>query len=238
MFLTFFGKPRWGQSEHIQHAMHDEHGHDAHGHDAHGHDAHAHQAPAHDDGTGGYHPHESPIAMLIPLVVLSIGAVFAGAVFDSHFVGADTAGKFWNGALVFDRNLMEAAEHIPVYVKWAPFTVMLIGLVVAWYAYLRNPKVPAAFVARFGPLYRFLFNKWYFDELYNVLFVRPAFWIGRQLWQLGDVGIIDRFGPNGAAWVVMKGTVGAKRLQSGYLTSYALVMLLGLVAAISWAMVG
>ncbi len=231
MFLTFFGKPRWAQSEHIQHALHDAHGHDDHAHDAHGHDHHA-------DGAAGYHPHESPLTMLIPLIVLSLGAVFAGAMFHTYFVGADTGGKFWNGALVFDRDLMEAAERIPLWIKWAPFTVMLTGLVIAWYAYLRNPKVPAAFVAQFGVIYQFLFNKWYFDELYDFLFVRPAFWIGRQLWQLGDIGIIDRFGPNGAAWVVMKGTVGARRLQSGYLTSYALVMLLGLVAAISWALVG
>ena len=87
-------------------------------------------------------------------------------------------------------------------------------------------------------LHQFLYNKWYFDELYNFLFVQPAFWLGRQLWKIGDIGIIDRFGPNGAAWVVAKGSVGAKRFQSGYLTSYALVMLLGLVAAISWVMVG
>jgi NADH-quinone oxidoreductase subunit L len=237
MFLTFFGKPRWDQSEHIQHAMHDAHGHDAHAHDDHGH-AHGPGAHGPGDGTAGYHPHESPLTMLVPLIVLSLGAVFAGVLFHARFVGADTGAQFWNGALFFDRHLMEAAEHIPLWVKWAPFTVMLAGLVIAWYAYLRNPKVPAAFVAQFGTLYQFLFNKWYFDELYDFLFVRPAFWLGRQLWKLGDIGVIDRFGPNGAAWVVMKGTVGAKRLQSGYLTSYALVMLLGLVAAISWAMVG
>jgi NADH-quinone oxidoreductase subunit L len=242
MFLTFFGEPRWAGSEHIQHAVHAGHDHDESGSDHPAevdrqHDAHAAPEPG-PIGTAGYHPHESPLAMLIPLVVLSLGAVFAGAVFNGHFVGADTGAKFWNGALVFDRELMEAREQIPLWVKWSPFSVMLIGLVVAWYAYLRNPKVPAVFVARIGPLYQFLFNKWYFDELYDFLFVRPAFWIGHQLWQLGDIGIIDRFGPNGAAWVVMKGTAGAKRLQSGYLTSYALVMLLGLVAAVSWALVG
>ena len=246
MFLTFFGKPRWEQSEHIQHAMHDAHGHEGPGEesDSHAEDTHHVHALDHHvpgvgrDGTGGYHPHESPLAMLIPLAVLSLGAVFAGALFHSYFVGVDTGGHFWNGSLVFDRDLMEADEHVALWVKWAPFTVMLIGFVIAWYAYLRNPKLPAAFVEQFGGLYQFLFNKWYFDELYDFLFVRPAFWIGRQLWKLGDIGIIDRFGPNGAAWVVMKGSVGAKRLQSGYLTSYALVMLLGLVAAVSWALVG
>ena len=234
VFLTFFGKPRWAQSEHIQHAVHDAHGHDAHGHDDHdhGHDVHG------DDGTAGYHPHESPWPMLVPLIVLSIGAVFAGAVFHGSFVGIETGGDFWKGSLSFDKALFEAAEHIPVWVKWAPFSVMLTGLFVAWYAYIRNPKFPAVFVEQFSVLHQFLYNKWYFDELYNFLFVRPAFWLGRQLWKIGDIGIIDRFGPNGAAWVVAKGSVGAKRFQSGYLTSYALVMLLGLVAAISWVMVG
>ena len=233
VFLTFFGKPRWAQSEHIQHAVHDAHGHDDH---AHGHDAH--DDHAHDDGTAGYHPHESPWPMLVPLIVLSFGAVFAGAVFHGSFVGIETGADFWKGSLSFDKALFEAAEHIPLWVKWAPFSVMLTGLVVAWYAYIRNPKFPAAFVEQFSVLHQFLYNKWYFDELYNFLFVRPAFWLGRQFWKIGDIGIIDRFGPNGAAWVVAKGSVGAKRFQSGYLTSYALVMLLGLVAAVSWVMVG
>jgi NADH-quinone oxidoreductase subunit L len=91
-------------------------------------------------------------------------------------------------------------------------------------------------VEQIGPVHAFLYNKWYFDELYNFLFVRPAFWLGRQFWQRGDVGLIDRFGPNGIAWVVAKGAVGARMVQSGFLTSYALIMLLGLVAAITWVL--
>ena len=81
-----------------------------------------------------------------------------------------------------------------------------------------------------------MFNKWYFDELYNAIFVRPAIWFGKLLWHGGDEGIIDRFGPDGAAWVVVQGAGAAKRFQSGYLTSYALIMLLGLVAAITWVL--
>ena len=234
IFLTFFGKPRWAASEHIQHAVHDAHAHDAHAHDAHADHGHAHD----DDGTAGYHPHESPLPMLVPLIVLSVGAVFAGAVFHGAFVGIETGGDFWKGSLFFDKALFEAAETIPAYIKWAPFVVMLTGLFVAWYAYIRNPKFPGLFVEQFSALHAFVYNKWYFDELYAFLFVRPAFWLGQQFWKIGDIGIIDRFGPNGAAWVVAKGSVGARRLQSGYLTSYALVMLLGLVAAVSWVMVG
>ena len=114
---------------------------------------------------------------------------------------------------------------------------LLIGFSIAWLAYIKDTSIPAKTVKQLGPLYRFLYNKWYFDEPYNVVFVKPAFWLGRIFWQKGDVGIIDRFGPNGAAWVVEKGAVVAKKVQSGYLYSYALVMLLGLVAAISWVMV-
>jgi NADH-quinone oxidoreductase subunit L len=228
VFLTFFGKPRWAQSEHIQHAVHDAHGHDDH---AHAHADHGHAA--HGDGTAGYHPHESPLSMMIPLGLLSVGAIFAGWVFAPHFVGLEGAAEFWKGAVVVDKGLIEAAEHIGAW-SFAPTIVMLTGLFVAWYAYIRNPRFPAMFVEQFTVVHRFLYNKWYFDELYDLIFVRPAFWLGRQFWKLGDIGIIDRFGPNGAAWVVAQGSRAAVKLQSGYLYSYALVMLVGLVGAISW----
>jgi len=240
VFLTFFGKPRWAQSEHIQHAVHDAHGHDDHpaeegaaAHDAHGHDhGHAH---ATDDGTAGYHPHESPVSMLVPLGVLTVGAIFAGFVFSPAFL---EGAKFWNGSLFYDEHLMHAMHGVPLWVKLSATVVMLLGLATAWYAYIKNPSFPAKSVAQFGVLHRFVYNKWYFDELYNAVFVRPAFWLGRVFWKQGDVGIIDRFGPNGAAWVVAQGTRGAQKLQSGFLTNYALVMLLGLVGAVTWVMVG
>ncbi|MCC6828992.1 MAG: NADH-quinone oxidoreductase subunit L, partial [Novosphingobium sp.] len=231
VFLTFFGKPRWAGSEHIQHAVHDAHGHDAHAQDDHGHHA------DHGDGTAGYHPHESPLPMLIPLVVLALGAIFAGFLFHNAFI-SEGEGEFWKGSLVFSEHLIHAIHGVPTWVKWAPFTVMAIGLFVAWYGYIRNPRFPAAFVEQFAVLHRFVYNKWYFDELYNFLFVRPAFWLGKVFWKIGDIGIIDRFGPNGAAWVVEQGSGYARKVQSGYLYSYALVMLLGLVGAISWVMVG
>ncbi len=225
MFLTFYGKPRWAQSEHIQHAVHDGHGHDAH--DGHG---------QHDDATAGYRPHESPVSMLIPLGVLALGSVFAGFLFHGVFISGGE-GAFWKGSLAFSEHLIHAMHAVPVWVKWAPFAVMTAGFIVAWYAYIRNPKFPAVFVDQVSVLHTFCYNKWYFDELYDFLFVRPAFWLGRLLWKQGDVGIIDRFGPNGAAWLVMQGTRAAQKVQSGYLYSYALVMLLGLVGAISWMMV-
>jgi len=228
VFLTFHGKPRWEQSEHIQHAVHDDHGH---GHD------HAHHHEAHGDGTAGYHPHESPLSMLIPLVVLSLGAVFAGILFHHQFIYPEEGAAFWKGSLFFDEHLMHAAHEVPLWVKWMPFTVMAIGLFLAWNSYIRDTSLPAKFVAQFKLLHRFLYNKWYFDELYDILFVKPAFAIGRFFWKRGDEGTIDRFGPDGAAALVEGGTRLAVRLQSGYVYGYAFVMLLGLVGLASWAMV-
>ncbi|MFM5954982.1 MAG: NADH-quinone oxidoreductase subunit L [Novosphingobium sp.] len=222
VFLTFYGKPRWDQSEHIQHAVHDDH----HGH------AHDH----HSDGTAGYHPHESPLNMLIPLGVLSLGAVFAGALFAHSFI-SDGTGEFWRGSIAFGEHLIHEMHSVPTWVKWAPFAVMITGLAVAWYGYIREPGFPARFANAIKPIYTFVYNKWYFDELYDRIFVRPAFWLGEKFWKLGDIGLIDRFGPNGSAWAVAQGSRIASRLQTGYLYSYALVMLLGLTAAISWVLV-
>ncbi|MGV1683022.1 NADH-quinone oxidoreductase subunit L [Sphingopyxis sp. NJF-3] len=236
VFLTFFGKPRWAASEHIQHAVHgDHHDHPADEHsgdDVH----HAHAADAH-EGTAGYHPHESPLSMLIPLGVLSVGAVFAGFLFNHQFIYPEEGMAFWKGSIAFDEHLMHAAHEVPTIIKWMPFTAMAIGLVLAWNSYIRNTALPARFVAQFGLLHKFLFNKWYFDELYNVLFVKPAFAIGRFFWKRGDEGTIDRFGPDGVAALVQGGTRLAVRLQSGYVYGYAFVMLLGLVGLASWAMV-
>ena len=215
MFLTFWGKPRWIESEHIQHSVH--------------------KTPeeAGEDTTGGYHPHESPISMLVPLGVLSIGAVLAGQIFAPTFLD-DAA--FWGSSIFYNEPLIHAMHAVPYWVKYSALVVMLIGLFVAWLAYIKDTTIPGKTAEQLGPIYRFLYNKWYFDELYHYLFVVPAFWLGRQFWKLGDVGTIDRFGPNGVAWVVEKGAVGAKKFQTGYLYSYALVMLLGLVAAITWVL--
>ncbi len=228
MFLTFFGKPRWEQSEHIQHAMHD---HDDHDHDAHGHDPKS-------DGTAGYHPHESPWSMLTPLALLTIGAVFAGFVFHKAFIDAEVGAAFWaNSTLYFNTHLMHAMHEVPLWVKLSSTAAMLIGLTTAYVMYQLSKDAPQRLATTFAPIYRFFLNKWYFDELYNFLFVRPAFWFGRLFWKQGDIGIIDRFGPNGSAALVSFGSKLAVRMQSGYLYTYALVMLLGLVIAVSWMMV-
>ncbi|MGE0179851.1 MAG: NADH-quinone oxidoreductase subunit L [Sphingomonas sp.] len=236
VFLTFFGKPRWAESEHIQHALHDHHEHpDAE--DA-GHDTHAHEAGAAEvhTGTGGYHPHESPWTMLLPLALLSIGAVFAGFLFHHAFIDAEGGPHFWGGSVAFDAHLAHESHLVPLWVKLSATAAMLLGLAIAFYAYIRNTAFPAQFVANFRMLYLFLLNKWYFDELYNVVFVRPSIWLGRVLWKRGDEKTIDRFGPDGAAAMVVAGTRLTARIQTGYLYTYALVMLLGVAAAATWVM--
>ncbi len=233
MFLTFFGKARWDQSEHIQHAVHDGHHHDDHALDDHAHDDH-HHAPS--DGTLGYHPHESPIAMLIPLGLLSLGAIFAGYAFTHSFIDAEHGVEFWKGSLSFDTHLMHAMHDVPLLVKLSASIVMLMGLGLAWWAYIKDTSVPARFVAQFSGLYQFLLNKWYWDELYNIIFIKPSFWFGQLFWKGGDQGVIDRFGPNGAASAVQLSSRWAAKLQTGYLYSYALVMLLGLAGIATWAM--
>ena len=234
IFLTFFGQARWAASEHIQHSLHGDHedeSKDARDHDS----AHDHGVCT-VTGTGGYHPHESPWSMLAPLVLLSVGAVVAGFAFAGHFVGVEAGAQFWKGSLSFSAQLAEAAEKVPFLVSFTPTIVMLIGLAIAMNNYLRDKSAPGRFVATLPGLHNFLMHKWYFDELYDAIFVRPAFAIGRFFWHRGDESTIDRFGPHGAAALVGLGNRVTARVQSGYVTSYALVMLLGLIGAASWAL--
>lgn len=227
MFLTFWGRPRWGASEHIQHAVH---GHEDHPDEEHGDSSHDSEMPP--EGTGGYHPHESPLTMLVPIGLLALGALAAGFAFSHYFL---QSAEFWSGSIAYNEHLMHAMHEVPVWVKYTATIVMLIGLAIAWNNYIRNPQAAAGFVRQFSSIHAFVKNKWYFDELYDFLFVRPSLWLGRLFWKGGDEGTIDRFGPHGAAYAVSIGNRITYRLQSGYLYSYALVMLLGLIGAASWA---
>jgi NADH-quinone oxidoreductase subunit L len=209
VFLTFFGAPRWAAA-----------GHD---HAVHGHEGHA------------FDPHESPLSMLIPLAVLAVGALFAGVVFSHDFIGKGGDG-FWKGALYLgpDNHILEAREDIPAFARQLPTLMMAFGSLVAVLFYVLAPSIPAWLARIFRPVYEFLLNKWYFDELYDMIFVRPAFWLGGLFWKGGDGAIIDRLGPDGvAAWVVDM-TGRAVKLQSGYIYHYAFAMLAGLAALITW----
>jgi NADH-quinone oxidoreductase subunit L len=230
IFLTFFGEPRWAASENVQHALHGEHEEPSEEHGDSAHDAH--RVPA---GAGGYQPHESPLTMLVPICLLALGALLAGQIFHGIFIDGERAPAFWRGSVAFSRHLAEAAESSALWVKLAPTAAWLIGLWIAWRNYIQHPEAAEHFVEQFPGVYKFVSNKWYFDELYRAIFVRPALWLGRLFWKGGDVGTIDRFGPHGAAYAVGVANRVTYRLQSGYLNAYALVMLLGLIGAATWA---
>jgi NADH-quinone oxidoreductase subunit L len=230
IFMTFFGEPRWAASEHVQHALHAEHEDPSEEHGDSAHDAHRVEI-----GSGGYHPHESPLNMLVPICLLAVGSLLVGQIFHGIFIGPERASAYWRGAVAVSRELALAAEGSALWVKLSPTIAMLLGLWIAWNNYIRNPKAAASFVTMFPGIYKFVSNKWYFDELYDAIFVGPALWLGRLFWHGGDEGTIDRFGPHGAAYAVGVGNRITYRFQSGYLYSYALVMLLGLIGAASWA---
>ncbi|WP_421791512.1 NADH-quinone oxidoreductase subunit L [Hyphobacterium sp.] len=235
------------------------------------------------------HAHDSPRVMMIPLILLAVGAVFAGAAFRDNFV-AKHAFTFWeeslpagpyaegnypeyreawlNGTEVGygygadessytedsgeshseDADGMSSAahgdeehhegHHPPIWVLFAPITVSMIGLFLAWVFYIRFEGFGARLAARDGPLHRFLLNKWYFDEIYQFIFVRGAAGLGDLFWKIGDRRIIDGFGPNGFAASAMAAARRLSKAQSGYLYHYAFVMLIGVVALTIWAMTG
>ena len=181
--------------------------------------------------------HESPLVMLVPLAVLAAGAVVAGFVFHGDFIGEKSA-VFWHGAIaaIAGRGYSPMAENLPLWVEFSPFVMTIFGFAVAFYYYILNPELPARMAAKKGLLYTFLYNKWYFDELYDFLFVQPAMKLGRFLWKFGDGTIIDGLGPDGVAARVLDATRGAVRLQSGYVYHYAFAMLIGVVALATWFM--
>ncbi|SES10750.1 NADH-quinone oxidoreductase subunit L [Rhizobium sp. NFR03] len=186
-----------------------------------------------------HHVHESPMVMLLPLFVLGFGAVVAGFLGEGYFYGHEYA-EFWQGALFTsaENELLEEFHHVPALVALSPFIAMVLGFVTAWYFYIKSPETPKALARQHRGLYQFLLNKWYFDELYDFLFVRTAKRLGTFLWKEGDGRVIDGFGPNGVAARVMDVTRGVVRLQTGYLYHYAFVMLIGIAALVTWMMLG
>jgi NADH-quinone oxidoreductase subunit L len=144
--------------------------------------------------------------------------------------------EFWGDSLkvLEGHNTIEAAHHSPLWVELAPLVMGLIGIALAYLFYSLRPDLPAALVRHAGALYRFLYNKWYFDEFYDWLFVRPAHFIGRGLWKQGDGALIDGLGPDGVSTLTRDLARRAGRLQSGYVYHYAFVMLIGVVLFITW----
>ncbi len=186
-----------------------------------------------------HHVHESPMVMLVPLFILAVGALFAGVVFHEYFVG-EHYGEFWKASLFTlpDNHILHAFHDVPMWVKLAPFVAMLLGLLVAVQFYIRSPETPVNLAAHHRFLYRFLLNKWYFDELYDFLFVNPAKRLGSFLWKTGDGRIIDGLGPDGVSNRVVDVTNRVVKLQSGYLYHYAFAMLIGVAGLVTWMMFG
>ncbi len=232
-FMTFEGRAHWGAQ-----------GQDAHGQDAAGQDAPAHATHGHDDHGGGHghgdgKPHESPYAMLVPLAVLAFGSLFAGLAFHSAFIG-EGYDAFWKGALFTgkDNHILHDMHEVPGWVKVSPFVMMTGGFLLAVWFYVLDTRKPVALAAQNPLLYKFLLNKWYFDELYDAIFVRPAKRLGRFLWKKGDGWLIDGFGPDGVSARVIDVTNHVVRLQTGYLYHYAFAMLIGVAAFVTWYILG
>ncbi len=235
VFMTFHNKPVWKDTAHAGHG-HDDHASHAQlethseplDDDAHAHDDHGHHGPL--------QPHESPWVMLVPLLLLAVGAVAAGFVFAPYFIG-DHAATFWNGAVFTSpaNHVLHDSHGVPTWVKWSPLVLTLIGTFAAWWIYVVNEGMARRMADRGGVVHAFLYNKWYFDELYDFVFVKGARALGDLFWKVGDVKIIDGGGPNGMAWLSSKFAGGLSRFQSGYVYFYAFVMLLGLAGFLAFA---
>ncbi len=178
------------------------------------------------------HVHESPWVMLAPLLLLAVGAIFAGRWLNGWFIGEEQV-KFWHGAIfnLPGNEIMEQLEHVPASVEFAPLIVAVAGILLAWFMYIRNPELPRIFARENKRLYFFLLNKWYFDEIYDRLIVKPLLRASRAYWKIGDATIIDGV-PNGLAAMAAGGARQAVRLQTGSLASYAFVMLIGVVVLV------
>ena len=168
--------------------------------------------------------HESANVMLIPLLLLAVGALSFGFIFRSYFIG-DLSDSFWNNSIAIHKH---EHHHIPFYILYLPVFLGVLGFILAWYMYLKNTKLPNAIATMNSPIYNFLLNKWYFDELYHYIFIIPAKALGNFFWKIVDGSIIDRFGPNGIANSVLKISSKAKSMQTGFIYHYAFAVLIGL----------
>ena len=179
--------------------------------------------------------HESPLVMLIPLIFLSIGAIFAGFVFKELFIGSYSLNSFWQDSIFFLKPL--STEHPPLWFLISTPTLVIISIPISYYLFLKNKDLPEQFIKINKPLYQFLLNKWYFDELYDFIFVKPSKKLGMFLWKFFDLRIIDGFGPDGISALIKKFSVKANKFQSGFIYQYAFVMLLGFSALLTYLIV-
>ena len=179
--------------------------------------------------------HESPLVMLLPLILLSIGAIFAGFTFKDLFVGYEGSSDYWRQSIFFLKPL--SSEHPPIWFIFLTPSLVTISIPISYYLFIKNKELPNQIVKNNLPLYNFLFNKWYFDELYDHLFIKSSKKIGLFLWKIFDVKIIDRFGPDGISHLIKKFSIKANKFQSGYIYQYAFVMLLGFSAFLTYLII-
>ena len=182
--------------------------------------------------------HEAPLTMLIPIGLLAIGSIAAGFPFKEIFASPHGVEEFFRESVKMNPHILEDMEHMPALLGYLPTVMMLLGLVVSYIFYISRPYLPVDLAKQQPLLYQFLLNKWYFDELYDLIFVRPAKWIGHFLWKVGDGKIIDGLGPDGVSARVLDVTRNAVKLQTGYLYHYAFAMLIGVAGFITWFMFG
>jgi NADH-quinone oxidoreductase subunit L len=178
------------------------------------------------------HVHESPAVMIVPLLILATGAVVAGKLLDPWFIGENWQ-AFWNGSIFNapSNHVLASLEHVPAWAEMAPLVFGLAGIALAYVMYMFFPLLPMRLATSFRGIYLLLLNKWYFDELYDAIFVQPLLRLSRVLWQTGDATIIDGV-PNGLAELTVDGSRQAVRIQTGSLAVYAFVMLIGVVVLV------
>ena len=182
--------------------------------------------------------HESPLVMTIPLGFLALGAIFSGLIGYDYFVG-DKYNLFWGESIVIvGKNILEDIHHVPSWVIFLPLFSTIVGLLISTYLYKIKINLPKELSLKFKNIYNFVLNKWYFDELYDFLFIKNSFALGKYFWKKGDEGTIDKFGPNGISYLILFNSKRLSLLQSGYLYHYAFIMIIGLAAIVSWFVIG
>jgi NADH-quinone oxidoreductase subunit L len=218
IIMTFHGKPHSNTTQ--------SHSEPAKAHDT----GHHHEAP---------HAHESPWIMLGPLVPLALGAIFAGFIAVDWFAGEGRA-DFWRGAIFVlpEHDSVGAAEHVDEIYKWLPLLAALSGISLAYVFYVKQPQWPSKVARAFGAVYQLVYHKYYFDEIYSFLFVRPARKLGVFLWRTGDETVIDGYGPDGFAALSVRIAHKVSALESGYLYHYAFAMVIGVAGLLTWFSTG
>ena len=172
------------------------------------------------------------MVMLIPLIILAIGAIFAGFLFKDLFVGHGVENNFWGESIMFLNPL--STDHPPLWVILITPILVLLSIPVAYYLFVKNKDFPNQFVQSNKPLYNFLIKKWYFDELYNVIFIQSSKKIGLFFWKIIDIKIIDKFGPDGLSLIIKGLSLKASKFQSGFIYQYAFMILIGLSALLTF----